>query len=118
MLGDVVHLEMQHDLVTVGASVRLLSQDLRTERLPLRGAVPAAGGVVGALVFARHAMRATAALGGELGAARHDAEMGGTIRHHFLWRVKVRFRHTAIDSMATATIAMTHATRGCFSRKR
>jgi hypothetical protein len=77
MFDQVVDLERSHHVVTGGALVRLVSQDLGTEGLPLRRAVPPTEGIVGAGLFHRDRMGTTAAPTGEQDRTPgHGAEMG------------------------------------------
>lgn len=82
MLGDVVHLKLQDDLVTLGTPIRLVPQDLRTEGLPLGGAVPAPQGVVGAGVFRPHTVRPAFPCGREHGTTGDGTVVGGGVGHY------------------------------------
>jgi hypothetical protein len=73
MSGDVVHFERSDDLVAVGTLVRLVPQDLRTQRLPLRRPVPAPERIVRAGMFSGDAVDLAASAGGQLWAARDAA---------------------------------------------
>ena len=117
MLGNVIDLERGDHLVTLGALVPLGPEDLGPEGPPLGGTVPAAEGIVVAAVFRDHGMGSTAATTGELAAARHDAEMGRTIRHHRL-SMNRTLRPTASASNPRATTAITHAAFGQRSCRR
>lgn len=81
MPGDVVDLEGGHDLVAVRTLVGLVPQDLGTERLPLRGPVPAAECIVGPGTFTLGGVEEASPAAGELVAARDAAEVRGLRRH-------------------------------------